>query len=354
MLSSDWPFGASPSTATAALPSTYGLVDDRLASMLFGQTAHPSSSAGFADAAFRPQPSVVAARPEDRLDWDDAAIPPRSISLPLAPTSVDGDTRNRQAHRTADGHTGDRSYDDPRLVDGRQQWPNQTARYDSSAMSTQPQDSRMWNSPRPGVCFDYQQGRCTRAVCRYSHDVSGRSRSPTQRPYPREFGYSNARPAMSFQERRAPSPASAVGGGNVCFDFQRGNCSRMHCRFSHGVAPGRNVAASTHGGPSSGGGYRQGRYELDGQGNVDGGGRASHDYYGTQRPRAESDASWSSNSSYRGPFHRSPPSQAATGYGYARSRSPQACFAFQRGNCTYGASCRFQHDLVRATASARW
>jgi hypothetical protein len=109
-------------------------------------------------------------------------------------------------------------------------------------------------------------------------------------------------------------PGGGFGGGNPqprkpCHAFQRGNCMYgADCRYSHDEAGG---AGGYPGGFN--GGYPMGAY----------GGGMDQNYGGGFGG---------------GPHRRQQP----------RSRNP--CFAFQRGNCTYGDSCRYSHDIEPGSA----
>ncbi len=74
-----------------------------------------------------------------------------------------------------------------------------------------------------GVCFDFQKGTCTRTNCKFSHGGGGDS------------------PRRGFSPSRFGNRSPPRDGGNVCRDFLKGACTRSNCRFSHsgaGGAPG--------------------------------------------------------------------------------------------------------------------
>ena len=94
--------------------------------------------------------------------------------------------------------------------------------------------------PRDNTCRDFQRGNCTRDNCRFSHDGAGGGGG-----YGGGGSYGGG---GGFGGDR--------GGGRpqgVCYDWQKGRCSRPTCRFSHDGPGG--------GGGGGGSGYGGGSYD---------------------------------------------------------------------------------------------
>jgi len=90
------------------------------------------------------------------------------------------------------------------------------------------------------------------------------------------------------------------GGSGVCFNFQKGNCTYGEsCRFRH-----EGAASQGSGGFGGGGGY-------GGGGGSFGGGRGGY---------------------------------GGGGGSYGGGGGGGVCYNYQKGSCTYGASCRFKHE----------
>ena len=136
------------------------------------------------------------------------------------------------------------------------------------------------------VCYAFQRGECTRGdACRFSH---------TEGPNGGGGG----------------GGYGSGGGGSapVCYAFQRGECTRGDaCRFSH-----------TEGGGGNGGGFGASRPQF----------RAV-----LRVPEGRVHA--------RGllPLLARPQRSGAP-------RSSQPCYAFQKGECSRGDSCRFSHEVT--------
>jgi len=90
-----------------------------------------------------------------------------------------------------------------------------------------------------GVCFDHQKGNCSRGEgCRFSHDgqcalvtscqlAIGEGGGGTgYNSFGRTFGFENPLKARTLG-RGGDRGGGGGGGGGVCFDFQRGECSRL-------------------------------------------------------------------------------------------------------------------------------
>ena len=95
--------------------------------------------------------------------------------------------------------------------------------------------------PRDNTCRDFQRGNCTRDNCRFSHDGAGGGGG-----YGGGGSYGGG---GGFGGDR--------GGGRpqgVCYDWRKGRCSRPTCRFSHD-GPGGG------GGGGGGSGYGGGSYD---------------------------------------------------------------------------------------------
>eukprot|EP00601_Ochromonadales_sp_CCMP2298_P032556 CAMPEP_0173348582 /NCGR_PEP_ID=MMETSP1144-20121109/13818_1 /TAXON_ID=483371 /ORGANISM="non described non described, Strain CCMP2298" /LENGTH=159 /DNA_ID=CAMNT_0014296253 /DNA_START=43 /DNA_END=519 /DNA_ORIENTATION=- len=138
-----------------------------------------------------------------------------------------------------------------------------------------------------GVCFQFQRGECTRG------DAC-------------RFSHS-----LEGGDAGGYAPRRTGGGGGACYAFQRGECDRGDAsRFSHEAGGGGDVSGG--GDPVAVGECDRGdacrfSHEAGGGGDVSGGGD----------------------------------------YGYAPRRAAQtqgACYAFQRGECDRGSACRFSHD----------
>ena len=116
--------------------------------------------------------------------------------------------------------------------------------------------------PRDDTCRDFQRGMCTRDNCRFSHGPSG-------------GGYGGG--GGGGYGGGGYGGGYGGGGGNrsagVCYDFQKGRCTRQYCRFSHDLGGG-------------GGGYddRRGGYD-DRRGGYDDrrGGYGDRDRYDDRR-----------------------------------------------------------------------
>ena len=87
--------------------------------------------------------------------------------------------------------------------------------------------------PRDDVCRDFQRGNCTRENCRFSHGGFGGGGG-----YGDRGGYGGDRGGYG---------GDRGGSRGICYDWQKGRCSRPVCRFSH-EGPGG-------GGGGGGGGY---------------------------------------------------------------------------------------------------
>ena len=115
-------------------------------------------------------------------------------------------------------------------------------------------------APRDNTCRDFARGNCNRDNCRFSHDGGGGGGGG--------FGYGGGYGGGGgFGGGRG-------GGGrsDICYDFQKGNCTRQSCKFSHDTGGG------------GGGGYDRGGsrgYDDDrrGGGGGYGGGRDSYHPY---------------------------------------------------------------------------
>ena len=90
-------------------------------------------------------------------------------------------------------------------------------------------------APRDNTCRDFARGNCNRDNCRFSHDGGGGGGG-----FGGGGGYGGG---GGFGGGRG-------GGGrsDICYDFQKGNCTRQSCKFSH----------DTGGGGGGGGGYDRG------------------------------------------------------------------------------------------------
>ena len=116
------------------------------------------------------------------------------------------------------------------------------------------------------------------------------------------------------------------GDYNVCRQFQqRGDCDYGdRCRFSHGGGASRS-------GGARGGGYERGRGSRDTYGF--GGDRDRHRDRSRSRDRNDRGGGYDRRDRDRGDRPDRP-------------RNQGECFAFQKGNCDRGDSCRFKHVLV--------
>jgi len=115
-------------------------------------------------------------------------------------------------------------------------------------------------APRDNTCRDFARGNCNRDNCRFSHDGGGGGGGG----FGGGGGYGGG---GGFGGGRG-------GGGrsDICYDFQKGNCTRQSCKFSHDTGGG------------GGGGYDRGGsrgYDDDrrGGGGGYGGGRDSYHPY---------------------------------------------------------------------------
>jgi hypothetical protein len=96
----------------------------------------------------------------------------------------------------------------------------------------------------PGVCYDWQKGICSRVNCRFAHGDAG---------------------GMPPQGGFAPQQGGFGGGGGrgICYDWQKGVCNRAACRFAHGEEqPGQGGGFG--GGPGGGGGLKPGDWLCPG------------------------------------------------------------------------------------------
>ena len=116
-------------------------------------------------------------------------------------------------------------------------------------------------APRDNTCRDFARGNCNRDNCRFSHDGGGGG------GFGGGGGYGGGGGGGGFGGGRG-------GGGrsDICDDFQKGNCTRQYCKFSHDTGGG------------GGGGYDRGGsrgYDDDrrGGGGGYGGGRDSYHPY---------------------------------------------------------------------------
>jgi hypothetical protein len=116
-------------------------------------------------------------------------------------------------------------------------------------------------APRDNTCRDFARGNCNRDNCRFSHDGGGGG------GFGGGGGYGGGGGGGGFGGGRG-------GGGrsDICYDFQKGNCTRQSCKFSHDTGGG------------GGGGYDRGGsrgYDDDrrGGGGGYGGGRDSYHPY---------------------------------------------------------------------------
>lgn len=172
---------------------------------------------------------------------------------------------------------------------------------------------------------------------------------------------SNAeRPFMRPSERRALREGGAGEcGDRVCFAFQKGECTRgSSCRFAHpdGVAGAGDSHRDVWG--SFGGRYRRERPGGDSSGGYGGSfgggsfGRGQGACYAFQRGECdrgdscrfsheESTGNGDANRNSRGSDFGWGSSRGSDGGAYSRTK---VCFAFQRGECDRGESCRFAHE----------
>jgi hypothetical protein len=145
--------------------------------------------------------------------------------------------------------------------------------------------------PRRGggsnVCFDFQKGQCDREDCRFSHDLNAEA-PPPRRPR---------------RENR--------GSNQPCFDFQKGQCDRGEdCRFSHDPKDAEQQRAPRRRNNNVCFDYQKGQCERGDEC------RFSHDLAAAEnaprRPRAKQNQ----------------------------------CFDFQKGQCERGEGCRFSHVMA--------
>jgi len=115
-------------------------------------------------------------------------------------------------------------------------------------------------APRDNTCRDFARGNCNRDNCRFSHDGGGGGGGGFGGGGGYGGGYGGG--------------GGRGGGGrsDICYDFQKGNCTRQSCKFSHDTGGG------------GGGGYDRGGsrgYDDDrrGGGGGYGGGRDSYHPY---------------------------------------------------------------------------
>ena len=80
-------------------------------------------------------------------------------------------------------------------------------------------------APRDNTCRDFARGNCNRDNCRFSHDGGGGGGG-----FGGGGGYGGG---GGFGGGRG-------GGGrsDICYDFQKGNCTRQSCKFSHDTGGG--------------------------------------------------------------------------------------------------------------------
>ena len=150
-------------------------------------------------------------------------------------------------------------------------------------------------APRDNTCRDFARGNCNRDNCRFSHDGGGGGGGG--------FGYGGGYGGGGgFGGGRG-------GGGrsDICYDFQKGNCTRQSCKFSHDTGGGGGGGGYDRGGSrgydddrrGGGGGYGGGRdsyhpYDRDGGRGGGGGGydrggsRGYDDDRGYDRDRRDS------------------------------------------------------------------
>ena len=155
-----------------------------------------------------------------------------------------------------------------------------------------------YRQPKTGVCYAFLRNECTRGEnCRYNH-ISNE-------------GNSNGFPMQS-------PPHYQQQPSGFCFAFQRGDCFRGEgCKYSH-VMPmgGAPMGAPMGGGP---GGMPMGVPPQ------------------MMMPHMGMMPSNQPPMDYMGGYSGYPP----PGGGGVGGRKP--CFAFQRGECMNGESCRFAH-----------
>jgi hypothetical protein len=112
--------------------------------------------------------------------------------------------------------------------------------------------------PRDDTCRDFQRGMCTRDNCRFSHGPSGGGYGGG--------GYGGG--GGGYGGGGYGGDRGGYGGGGnrsagVCYDFQKGRCTRQHCRFSHDLGGGGGYGGGGGGyDDRRGGGYddRRGGY----------------------------------------------------------------------------------------------
>jgi hypothetical protein len=159
--------------------------------------------------------------------------------------------------------------------------------------------------PNPGFCFAFQRGECYRGdACKYSH-VGGDFMS---------YGNGYQQPS------RKP-----------CFAFQQGECVHGEsCRFAHITADGRMMPGFPQQRPS-----RKPCFAFLNTGACERGEacRFSHDD-GSMMPPMSMGAPM--GGMMGGGYGMPPPNSMS-------SHNPPVCFAFQRGQCSRGESCRFAH-----------
>ena len=87
-------------------------------------------------------------------------------------------------------------------------------------------DDRGPPPPRDNTCRDFQRGNCTRDNCRFTHEGGGGGGGGGYGGGG-GGGYGGDRGGGGGDNRGAPISAG------VCYDWQKGRCSRQTCRFSH-------------------------------------------------------------------------------------------------------------------------
>jgi hypothetical protein len=96
-----------------------------------------------------------------------------------------------------------------------------------------------------GICFDWQKGMCNRVNCRFAHGgpggPGGMNGDPMGMggPGPNGFPNNNGMGPMGgqmggFNPNFMQGGPQGGGGRGVCYDWQKGMCNRVNCRFAHG------------------------------------------------------------------------------------------------------------------------
>merc|ERR1719148_2844 len=100
-----------------------------------------------------------------------------------------------------------------------------------------------------GVCYDFQKGQCTRGpACRFAHDNGGGGFDGFAQPGGMGMGGMGGMGmgGGGFGGGMGGMGGGGGGGRGICFDFQKGQCTRGEaCRFSH----------ASNGGPPPPGAY---------------------------------------------------------------------------------------------------